>query len=143
MNKPAIQSTTSEQYFLYSEARNAFDGNKNQGFFYKSCSHTENEPKPWLQVDLGKKALIRKVVIYNRVGCCSDKFKNANVTVADTSDMLQNKKLCVHISAITTPNNIQTFACADDIIGRFVRITNGHKVLHLCEVEVLGTLNIC
>ena len=143
LNKPAIQSSILELYSSFSAARNAFDGNKNQDFFDKSCSHTKFEPKPWLQVDLEKKALIRKVVIYNRAECCAEKFQNANVTVADTSDMLQNKMLCVHISAITTPNNIQTFACADDIIGRFVRITNGDDALHLCEVEVIGTYNIC
>ena len=142
MNKPAIQSST---YIASSEARNVFDGNKGQNAnLGGSCSHTTNQDtKPWLQVDLERKALIRKVVIYNRVDCCSDRLQNANVTVADTSDMLQNKKLCVHISAITTPNNIQTFACEDDIIGRFVRITNGYEYLNLCEVEVIGTYNIC
>ena len=136
MNKPAIQSST---YPGLSEARNAFDGKKGG-----SCSHTTNqEIKPWLQVDLESKALVRKIVIYNRLDGFQDRFQNANVTVSDTSDMLQNKKLCAHISAITTPNNIQTFACADDIIGRFVRITNDNNYLHLCEVEVIGTYNIC
>ena len=142
MNKPAIQSS---KFSRSSEAKNAFDGNKDQNWYLGgSCSHTtDQETNPWLQVDLERKALIRKVVIYNRAECCSDRFQNANVTVADTSDMLQNQILCVHIAAITVPNNIQTFSCADDIIGRFVRITNGLKVLNLCEVEVIGTYNIC
>ena len=142
MNKPAIQSSTFQGT---SEARNAFDGNKDQNWYLGgSCSHTTNqETKPWLQVDLERKALIRKVVIYNRSDDAEDRFQNANITVADTSDMLQNKKFCVHISSITTTDNIQTFSCADDIIGRFVRITNDNNYLHLCEVEVIGTYNIC
>ena len=137
MNKPAIQSST---FQVTSEARYAFDGNMDQNMnLGGSCSHTTNQDtKPLLQVDLERKALIRKVVIYNRVDCCSDRFQNANVTVADTSDRLQNQILCIHIAAITRPNNIQTFACADDIIGRFVRITNDHNYLNLCEVEVIG-----
>ena len=145
MNKTAIQSSTYTGHGEPSEARFAFDGNKNQNLIEgKSCSATNSELNSWLQVDLEMKALIRKITIFNRSDCCAQRFENAKVTVADSSDMLQNQTLCVQIPFITTTNNIETFPCQHNVIGRFVRITNGRKdFLNLCEVEVIGTYNIC
>ena len=136
----AIQSSTISHY----EARLAFDGNRNQNFRGgETCSHTLGAPNEWLQVDLTKRALIKEIIIYYRVDCCSDRFGNANVNVSDSSDMLKNEQFCVHIVSITTPNNIQTFSCKDDVTGQFLRITNGIEKtnLHLCEVQVIGTFH--
>ena len=137
LNKTATQSSENAGGL----AGFAFNGIKSQDWFESKCSHTKDDVNSWLQVDLTKRALIIKIVIYNRADCCSERFRNANINVADSSDMLKNEQLCVHIVSITTPNNIQTFACKDDVIGRFLRITNGIKKtsLHLCEVEVIGT----
>ena len=120
----------------------AFDGNKTQILDDAlSCSHTYSGKNNWLKVDLERKAWIRKLIIYNRIdGNTGDRFKNVDVFVADSLDMMQNRHLCVHIDAITAPNGIQTFQCNDYIFGRYVRFDMYNDAqLNLCEVEVMGT----
>ena len=69
-----------------------------------------------------------------------DRFKNVDVFVADSLDMIQNRHLCVHIDAITTANGIQPFQCNDYIFGRYVSFHMYNDAqLNLCEVEVMGT----
>ena len=65
MNKPALQSSTSEwssSHLPEEDARGANNGNisGDMGF------HTDREQNPWWQVDLEDEFLIRRVVIYNR-----------------------------------------------------------------------------
>ncbi|RWA58817.1 MAG: FkbM family methyltransferase [Mesorhizobium sp.] len=65
MNKPALQSSTSEwssSPLPEEDARGANNGNISgeMGF------HTDREQNPWWQVDLGEEFLIRRIVIYNR-----------------------------------------------------------------------------
>lgn len=51
------------------QASNAVDGNLAQRFQSSSCTHSESEDAIW-EVDLGHKAVIDHVIIYNRADCC-------------------------------------------------------------------------
>ena len=140
LNKPASQSS---DWSDCCRAEKAFDGNKNQLCFTGGyCNHTGKQANSWLEIDLIRKAWIKKLIIYNRndAGFVAARFKSADVFVADSLDMIQNKQLCVYIAAITTPTQIQTFECMKYIVGRYVRIQlRITEFLHLCEVEILGT----
>jgi hypothetical protein len=56
-------------------ADRAVDGNTDTHYFQgQSCSHTEEEPQPWLAIDMGEAAAgraVKAVTIYNRADCCS------------------------------------------------------------------------
>merc|ERR1712070_871027 len=47
----------------------AIDGNTDQKYGKKSCTHTQKQ-KGWWKVDLGSKFKIDHVVVWNRADCC-------------------------------------------------------------------------
>jgi len=49
-----------------------------------SFSHTEFEPQPWLEVDLGAARSIGSIEIWNRTSCCVERLQGFYVLVADT-----------------------------------------------------------
>jgi hypothetical protein len=53
----------------------AIDGNTDGAFGKKSVSHTNNETKPWLEIDLGAEKEIDRIKIYNR----RDRLEESNI----------------------------------------------------------------
>jgi hypothetical protein len=45
----------------------------------RSCTHTASEKGNWWRADLAQKSEVNKIVIYNRVDCCSERIKGAKV----------------------------------------------------------------
>ena len=96
------------------------------------------EDVKWLQVDLLKVALVKHVTIYDRVET-PQRLRNADILVANSEDMTQDKQLCVHFWKITTKDLIQTFECLPLVLGRFVRLSMEYaQPLNICEMQVMG-----
>ena len=98
----ALQSST----YIYGEvtllsASNAVDGITGAGTEGLAHSNTENDP--WWMVDLGMSTEIDKVVIWNRVNCCSDRLSNAAVFLFD-----ENNNTSGHIPDIGDATGITT-----------------------------------
>ena len=47
-------------------AKNAIDGNTSGDFFKNSVTHTQEEAKPWLEIDLGSEKPIDRIQFFNR-----------------------------------------------------------------------------
>jgi hypothetical protein len=63
----ALSSKASQSsQFGDASADRAIDGNTDGSFGKKSVSHTNNETKPWLEIDLGAEKEIDQIKIYNR-----------------------------------------------------------------------------
>ena len=63
LHKPAWQSST---LWPRTKAGRAVDGDNSPDFAQRSCTHTSNDPIPWLTVDLQQQYTIEKVIITNR-----------------------------------------------------------------------------
>ena len=132
--KPSRQSST---FGPNHSSEKAFDGNLNQkekpgG----SCSLTNKETFPFIQVDLLQDAVIKSVRIYNSIGT-QRSFNNAPIEVRFNENSA-NMKICAYIQSITSENQIQTFYCEPNVIGRYVRLVNPNLLLNVCEMQVFG-----
>jgi alpha-L-fucosidase len=60
----------------------AVDGNTDQSWAGKSITHTdESDPKPTLEIDLGKEYNISSIKVYNREDCCSDRLDGVRISI--------------------------------------------------------------
>ena len=69
------QASQSSQ-FGDASANRAIDGNTNGKFGQKSVTHTQNETKPWLEIDLGKEKTIDQIKVYNREDRLENRLQN-------------------------------------------------------------------
>lgn len=110
-------------------ASRAIDGNKAANWNQGSCTHTNQQSKPWWQVNLGATFDITTVEVTNRQDCCSDRLNPFDIYVGG--------KICawnLNLGAGVT----KKFPCKG--AGQSVKIsTNTTTYLTLCEVRVQGT----
>lgn len=76
--KHASQSSTSS-WSHANDAEGAVDGIINGGYGF----HTENERNPWWQVDLGNRASLTDVRVFNRLDCCAERAQTLQVLLSD------------------------------------------------------------
>jgi hypothetical protein len=76
--KHANQSSTSP-WSHANDAEGAVDGIINGGYGF----HTENERNPWWQVDLGNRASLTEIRIFNRLDCCAERAQTLQVLLSD------------------------------------------------------------
>lgn len=77
LNKSATQSST----YNRREAKYAVNGDID-GFGVLKCSSTHQQAQPYIEIDLGKIAVIDKIVIYNRTDTPSDRNMPADLFTA-------------------------------------------------------------
>lgn len=67
--RPAYQSSTLHYMYQFSTVASlAVDGNTDQTFDHRSCTHTnDGDLNPWFAVDLGSEMRVHHVVLYNRL----------------------------------------------------------------------------
>jgi len=117
------------------DAAGACDGVQDE----EAAFHTERQPQPWWQVDLGSPMPLSRIVVYNARDC---QERARNLTVLFSDDATTWREAYRH--------NGQTFGGLKDghplVIplkgdqARFVRMAlPGTEYLHLNEVEVYGT----
>jgi len=132
LGKSAVQSG------LYKDAvaGRATDGNINNDYFKKSCSHTNyNEGQmSWWRVDLGKRSEIHKVILFNRMDCCSERLSHAIVFVGETK--VEAGQLCGNIGDSNGKEKFEV-SCKKPLNGRYVTVM-AKNFLTLCEVKVMG-----
>src|SRR6056300_1517061 len=65
-------------------AKNAIDGNTSGDFFKNSVTHTQEEAKPWLEIDLGSEKPIDRIQFFNRTdNGVGNRLKNFWVLASD------------------------------------------------------------
>jgi len=80
----ALSSKASQSsQFGDASADRAIDGNTDGSFGKKSVSHTNNETKPWLEIDLGAEKEIDQIRIYNRRDRVESRLKDFWVVTYD------------------------------------------------------------
>jgi hypothetical protein len=77
------QASQSSQ-FGDASANRAIDGNTDGKFGKKSVTHTQNETKPWLEIDLGKEKTIDQIKVYNREDRLENRLQNFWVVAYNT-----------------------------------------------------------
>ena len=68
------------------DSKRAVDGNRNNRYGGRSCTHTRKEAGAWWRVDLGVAQKIGNVRITNRGDCCEDRLKNVYIHVGNTDN---------------------------------------------------------
>ena len=82
LNKDANQSsnyTNTER----GVAGKAVDGNTNTNWSGNSVTHTKTGNDNYLQIDLGGGFRVKRVVVFNRKDCCSDRIAGAKIILLD------------------------------------------------------------
>jgi hypothetical protein len=106
----------------------AVDGNTNQRYPGRSCTHTQRHGRPWWKVDLRANFRVQKVMIWNRVDCCANRLGGVYVKL--------NNRLCGRVSH--RPGRVNTVSCRNRV-GRWIMIQQSRSdYLTLCEVRVYG-----
>ncbi|GBR49731.1 fucolectin tachylectin-4 pentraxin-1 [Acetobacter pomorum DSM 11825] len=138
-HRPARVSSVSQWSWSQDAVREASGGNDgliNGGYGF----HTDFEDNPWWQVDLGQMCAVHEVVLYNRLDqkeCCVQ----LNILVSEAGTYWQT---------VFAKQDEAFFGGADSeplqvmlptpVMARFVRVQAvGHTVLHLDQVEVMGS----
>jgi len=111
-------------------ASRAIDGNTNGVFVGKSVTHTEEEVRPWWQVDLRAEYRIGTINVYGRTdACCADRLSDYTVFVLNAEgDTTFSQDLTTYPEVI-----LDAGGAWGEVVGIVV---NDSSVLSLAEVEV-------
>ena len=138
------QSGVASQSSIYDPNRQPSNGNDgNIDGTHTSIIHTDIEPEPWWQVDLGSVQPIDSVRIWNRYGCCTDRLSDVHVYVSDvpfTSDTVAETLAQPGVTGYHYPGNVLHNAEFDvGRSGRYVRVQlAGTNYLTMSEVQVFA-----
>lgn len=129
-------------------ASRAVDGNTNGNYSNNSCTHTQDENDPWLEIDLGGYYDVSQIVIWNRTDeCCWNRLQGFYVMAsakAITANNFEDKSLLYKNSAFSFKSASQSNITLDGSKRcRYVRIfiPGSMKTLSLAEIEVYGQLS--
>jgi hypothetical protein len=131
--RPASQSSTS-QWSKANDAQGAVDGVIDGGFGF----HTENQPNPWWQVDLGTSQPLAEARLYNRMDCCGDRARTVQAMLSD--DGRAWRTVYRHKGGnFGGKDGKPLVAPLNGESGRYLRLQlNETTWFHLDEVEVCG-----
>ncbi|XP_026226609.1 fucolectin-3-like [Anabas testudineus] len=135
------KATQSDRYeHIFSNAYNAIDGNRVADFGAGSCTHTEEQNKPWWRVDLLESYIITSVTVTNRGDCCGERLNGLQIHVGNSvqDDGLRNP-IAGTIAKIGQGQSF-TLTFTERVEGRYVTLVlpGTRRILTLCEVEVYG-----
>ncbi|CAH1244449.1 PKD1 [Branchiostoma lanceolatum] len=135
MGKTAFQTST----VAGADASRAVDGNTNTDAGAGSCTHSDGiEDNPGWWVDLGHSYTVDRVVIFNRLDCCSERLNPFNIHIGD-SDQVSTNPMCGGDHQIDVTKPSITVPCRG-MTGRYVgvRLPGLSRILTLCEVQVVS-----
>ncbi|XP_060577542.1 uncharacterized protein LOC132734721 isoform X7 [Ruditapes philippinarum] len=104
-----------------------------------TCFHTNKERRPYWQVDLGAVYDLRRIVLHNRLDCCTQRAHDIEILAGLTPDDM--------MSINYIPGNLGTsreITLPSGQPAQFVRIQINDlfpEYLHLCEVEIYGSFS--
>lgn len=135
---PVRQSSTD----VGGDPKRAVDGNTDGNWNNGSVTHTTNQPGQWLEIDLGEKARVETVVIYNRTDCCGERLSGAIVELSSGPCDAKKRKIA-DTETIQAQNGVVpavTEIDFDGAKGRYICIRQpAAQPLSVAEVEVYGT----
>jgi len=108
----------------------AVDGNTNNYWGGRSCTHTSAVSGNWWTVELDNEEYVHSVVVHNRLDCCSDRIGGAQVWLLTGDDY----ELC---GTIAYEEGVSKISVECGMSGTAVKITNDNSYLTLCEVQVV------
>ncbi|MHB8955516.1 MAG: HzsA-related protein [Pirellulaceae bacterium] len=125
-----------------SDAAGAVDGIKDGKYAF----HTNQEPNPWWQVDLGQTELLARLVVYNRLDYAPG-LHNADTLIVLTSDdgrqwTRRYDNQGKHFGGISGAKPLEVPFAPGEVQARYVRlqIPSAQPIfLHLDEVEIYGS----
>ncbi|KAI8494104.1 hypothetical protein Bbelb_284510 [Branchiostoma belcheri] len=139
LGKTAFQTSTLNGTYGPGVASLAVDGitNTYMNFGIATCTHTQEETGPSWWVDLGRSYVIDRVVIFNRMDCCSERLNPFNIHIGDSDQVSENPRCGGdHQIDVTKPSvSIPCRWTAGRYVG--VRLTGPSRILTLCEVQVI------
>ncbi|XP_019628635.1 PREDICTED: plasminogen-like [Branchiostoma belcheri] len=139
LGKTAFQTSTLNGMHGPGVASLAVDGITNIYMNYgtATCTHTQEETDPSWWVDLGRSYMIDRVVIFNRMDCCSERLNPFNIHIGDSDQVSENPRCGGdHQILVTKPTvSIQCRWMAGRYVG--FRLTGPSRILTLCEVQVI------
>ncbi|XP_078660081.1 uncharacterized protein LOC144904812 [Branchiostoma floridae x Branchiostoma belcheri] len=136
----ALQKTATSTDSAHRSPGNAVDGNTDGNHHGSTpCFHSMpdiSNPSWW--VDLGQWYRIDRVVIFNRLDCCSWRINPFNIHIGDSDQVAANPKcggdhqMAVNQPSISVP--------CQGMWGRYVgvRLPGSSRTLQLCEVQVFS-----
>ncbi|MBW8039700.1 MAG: hypothetical protein FVQ85_06845 [Planctomycetes bacterium] len=98
--------------------------------------HTENEDKPWWQIDLGKTTALGRIILYNR---CNIAERNSRIMVLVSDDARNFRQVYQHdgTTFFGFTDKKPLVVELSDIEARYVRLQlPGKSYFHLDEVEI-------
>ncbi|XP_019627216.1 PREDICTED: uncharacterized protein LOC109472084 [Branchiostoma belcheri] len=139
LRKTAFQTSTLNGTHGPGVASLAVDGITNTYMNYgiATCTLTQQEADPSWWVDLGRSYMIDRVVIFNRMDCCSERLNPFNIHIGDSDQVSENPRCGGdHQILVTKPTvSIQCRWMAGRYVG--VHLTGPSRILTLCEVQVI------
>ena len=117
-------------------AQNAIDGDVNGALSSGSVSQTNNEDRPWWQLEFDTDKKIDYIVVWNRTDeCCKSELSNFTV------EILNNQGASVFQKTFSGElSDTSVIIVTDGIQGRFVKVQlSGTGYLSLAEVQVFGS----
>ncbi|XP_067303754.1 uncharacterized protein [Pseudorasbora parva] len=103
---------------------------------FSSFAYIPTNTNPWWRLDLLKVYTVNRVVITNRLDCCSESINGSEIRVGNISSNIFSSPICAVISSIPAGASY-SYSC-NRMEGRYVFVINPgtSKILTLAEVEV-------
>lgn len=152
IGKKAYQSTI----FNNREAKYAVNGKK-EGNGVNRCACTQQESQPWIEIDLGKMAMIDKILVWNRTDSPADQnlpsdFFSSRLfpcwimvgrepfpKEANIISLKESLRTSVSKAKFTENKRISTWRCPVGTQGRYIRLQlEKYNSLSVAEIEVFG-----
>jgi hypothetical protein len=133
----ALRQRASQSSYYYQPPRpeeplGGVDGKKDGGYGF----HTQSEPNPWWQVDLGSAKPLKEIRIFNRLDCCSDRARTIQVLLS--SDGSNWTRVFANSGSVFGGTDGKPLIVAvSGRSARFVRLQLAEtNYLHLDEIEI-------
>lgn len=152
LNKRAYQSSTYNQR----DAKYAVNGRKD-GKGVNKCTCTQQEAQPWIEIDLGKMAVIDRIVVWNRTDSPQDRDQPRDLytarlfpcwvmigrdpfpTTANVIGLKEGLRTAVCRAKLTEDKRVSTWKCPSNSQGRYIRVQlEQYNSLSVAEIEVFG-----
>ena len=108
--------------------------------------HTLAEIAPWLALDFGSPVTVGKVVLVNRINCCGERLRNAEVRVSDQlplsgTEMFTGGEMLGTFTGPGQDGEVVELVSSSILVGRYVIVQmyhgqEGAESLNLAEVIV-------